>query len=127
MAEANLQLRTDETALHESWCAPRTTWPPPGGSHNRRVRLLNTTRETFLWLLLLAGPLGAAPAWYFQVGSGRGGGARCADRRRRTGEVFARGPSPCWSAASPWWRSPCWPWSGVIGRLRRRAPSASCA
>ncbi|MEZ5262448.1 MAG: LemA family protein [Acidimicrobiales bacterium] len=68
MAEANPQLRTDEIfrSLHEQLVRTEDDVAAARRYYNGRVRLLNTTRETFPWLLL-AGPLGVAPARYFQV------------------------------------------------------------
>lgn len=68
VAEASPELRTDERfrRLHEQLVRTEDDIAAARRYYNGRVRQLNTVRETFPWLIL-AGPMGVAPAQYFQV------------------------------------------------------------
>lgn len=67
-AEAYPQLQTSENfrQLHEQLVRTEDDIAASRRYYNGRVRLLNTTRETFPWVVL-TGPLGIAAATYFQI------------------------------------------------------------
>lgn len=67
-AEAYPQLHTSENfqRLHEQLVRTEDDIAASRRYYNGRVRQLNTTRQTFPWLVLV-GPMGIAPAAYFQI------------------------------------------------------------
>ncbi|MCC6436156.1 MAG: LemA family protein [Acidimicrobiales bacterium] len=68
LAEGSPQLQADERfrRLHEQLVRTEDDIAASRRYYNGRVRQLNTTRQTFPWLIL-AGPMGVAAAQYFQV------------------------------------------------------------
>jgi LemA protein len=67
-AEAYPELRTDENfrRLHEQLVRTEDDIAASRRYYNGRVRQLNTTRQTFPWLVV-AGPMGVRAAQYFQI------------------------------------------------------------
>jgi LemA protein len=67
-AEASPELRTDENfrRLHEQLVRTEDDIAASRRYYNGRVRQLNTTRQTFPWMVV-AGPMGVRPAQYFQI------------------------------------------------------------